>query len=291
MLVRLAGRERDLGGSFRVQRLLPAVARRTVGPFVFLDHFGPIVFEPEMDIDVRPHPHIGLATVTYLFEGAMNHRDSLGSSRRIEPGAINWMSAGRGIVHSERTPPDLRTARHRVHGLQLWVGLPQTMEDSAPTFSHTPAERLAPFTHQGAEVRLLVGDAFGRTSPVRAASPTLFLVLRLNAGAELTLPALGTELAVYSLDHGVFVNGSPVSERTLCVLADERLCILKATGDGTVVIIGGAPLEGPRLLWWNFVSSTKSRIEQAAADWRAQRLGTIPGETDYIPLPDRLPTL
>src|SRR5580658_7950691 len=173
MLMRLAGNQRDLGGGLRVTRLLPALARRTVGPFVFLDHFGPISLEPGMNIDVRPHPHIGLATVTYLFEGAMMHRDSLGSVQRIEPGAINWMTAGRGIVHSERTPPDLRSLPHRVHGLQLWVGLPQSLEETEPTFTHTPAPQLASFVEQDAEVRLLVGEAFGRRSPVEAASPTL----------------------------------------------------------------------------------------------------------------------
>ena len=287
MLVQLAGRERDLGGGFRVRRLLPAAARPAVGPFVFLDHFGPIDFEPALNIDVRPHPHIGLATVTYLFEGAILHRDSLGSLQRIEPGAINWMSAGRGIVHSERTPPDLRNLRHRVHGLQLWVGVPQTLEDSAPTFRHTPAAQLSPFTHQGVEMRLLVGDAFGRRSPVQTASPTLFLILQLRANVEFTLPMLAAELGIYPTEHDLRVNDAPLSRYTLGALEDEPSCVLQATGDGPVVIIGGAPLDGPRFLWWNFVSSAKQRIEQAADDWRAQRLGAVPGETDFIPLPDR----
>jgi len=184
VLLKLPGHEKDLGGGFRVSRLLPSFARRTVGPFVFMDHFGPITFEPGMKIDVRPHPHIGLATVTYLFDGAIMHRDSLGSVQRIAPGAINWMSAGGGIVHSERTPEDLRAARHGVHGLQLWVGLPQSLEESAPTFTHTPAEQLSAFPQQGAEVRVLVGEAFGRASPVKAASPTLFVALQLKAGAS-----------------------------------------------------------------------------------------------------------
>jgi redox-sensitive bicupin YhaK (pirin superfamily) len=285
MLMRLAGNQRDLGGGLRVTRLLPALARRTVGPFVFLDHFGPLDVEPGMNIDVRPHPHIGLATVTYLFEGAMMHRDSLGSVQGIEPGAINWMSAGRGIVHSERTPAELRTQPHRVHGLQLWVGLPQALEESEPTFAHTPAAQLASFTEQDAEVQLLVGEAFGRRSPVKAASPTIFLVLRLQAGRGLVLPALAGELAVYPIGGSVTVDGSTLEPRTLGVLDNASGCQLKALEDRTVAVIGGAPLDGPRYLLWNFVSSTQSRLRSAALDWREQRFGAVPGETEFIPLP------
>jgi redox-sensitive bicupin YhaK (pirin superfamily) len=243
-----------------------------------------------MNVDVRPHPHIGLATVTYLFEGAMMHRDSLGSVQRIEPGAINWMSAGRGIVHSERTPPDLRAVRHRSHGLQLWVGLPQAMEESAPTFSHTPAAQLAPFAEQGSAVSVLVGEGFGRISPVRAASPTLFLMIHLKSNAELCVPVLAPELAVYPLEHAVSVNDAILPARTLGVLEGDRPHVLRSSGDTTVAVIGGAPLDGARILSWNFVSSTKSRIERAAEEWRLQRMGSVPGETDYIPLPDQLPT-
>lgn len=286
MLLKLAGHEKDLGGGLRVSRLLPALARRTVGPFVFVDHFGPIDFQPGMNTDVRPHPHIGLATVTYLFAGAMIHRDSLGSVQRIEPGAINWMSAGRGIVHSERTPPDLRTARHGVHGLQLWVGLPQALEDSEPNFTHTPAENLAVVENQGAELRLLVGEAFGRCSPVKAASPTTFVALRLKARTPFSLPALAQELAVYPISGSVMVDGSALAVHTLGVLEDGQGCRLESTEDCTVVIIGGAPLDGPRFLWWNFVSSTKSRLQRAADAWRTQSLGTVPGELEFIPLPE-----
>jgi redox-sensitive bicupin YhaK (pirin superfamily) len=289
MLLKLPGHAKDLGGGLRVSRLLPALARRSVGPFVFLDHFGPLDFEPGMNTDVRPHPHIGLATVTYLFEGAMMHRDSLGSVQRIEPGAINWMSAGRGIVHSERTPPDLRTLRHRLHGLQLWVGLPQAMEETEPTFAHIPAAQLAAFTEQDAEVRVLVGEAFGRGSPVKAASPTIFLSVRLNARATFVLPALAAELAIYPVSDGVSVDGSPLAVHTLGVLENGQGCRLEAPIDCTVVIIGGAPLDGPRFLLWNFVSSTKSRLQRAAEDWRAQRMGAVPGETQFIPLPENLP--
>jgi hypothetical protein len=289
MLLKLPGHDKDLGGGLRVSRLLPAVARSTVGPFVFLDHFGPIDFVPGMNTDVRPHPHIGLATLTYLFEGAVMHRDSLGSVQRIEPGAINWMSAGRGIVHSERTPSDLRSVRHRLHGLQLWVGLPQAMEETEPTFAHVPAEQLPAFTDQGAEVRLLVGEAFERRSPVKAASPTVFLSVRLNARAPFVLPALAPELAVYPLSDGVTVDGSPLAMHTLGVLENARGCRLESALDCTVVVIGGAPLDGPRFLLWNFVSSTKMRLQRAAGDWRAQRMGAVPGETEFIPLPENLP--
>jgi redox-sensitive bicupin YhaK (pirin superfamily) len=289
MVLKLHGHEKDLGGGLKVNRLLPAFERRTVGPFVFLDHFGPLDLEPGMNTDVRPHPHIGLATVSYLFEGALIHRDSLGSVQRIEPGAINWMSAGRGIVHSERTPPELRTLRHRMHGIQLWVGLPQALEESEPSFAHTPAEQLAPFPEQDAEVRLLVGEAFGRRSPVKAASPTIFLALRLRANNAFVLPALAPELAVYPIGSGATVDASPLATHTMVVLEDGRGCRLDATEDCTVVVIGGAPLEAPRYLYWNFVSSTKARLQQAADDWSAQRFERIPGETEFIPLPENRP--
>ena len=289
MLLKLPGHEKDLGGGFRVSRLLPSFARRTVGPFVFMDHFGPITLEPDMHTDVRPHPHIGLATVTYLFDGAIMHRDSLGSVQRIAPGAINWMSAGRGIVHSERRPEDLRAVSHDLHGLQLWVGLPQLLEESAPTFAHTPAADLAPFVHQGADVSVLVGEAFGHSSPVQAASPTLFLALRLKAGKSFALPVLAPEAAVYPVDAGITVDGTALGVHTLGFLQNAEGCRLAAARDCTVVIIGGAPLEGPRQLLWNFVSSSKARLRQAAEDWREQRMAMVPGDSEFIPLPTNLP--
>ena len=289
MPLKLTGHEKDLGGGLKVNRLLPAFERRTVGPFVFLDHFGPIDLAPGTHSDVRPHPHIGLATVSYLFEGALVHRDSLGSVQRIEPGAINWMSAGRGIVHSERAPPELREVRHRMHGLQLWVGLPQALEESEPSFAHTPAEALVPFLVQDAEVRVLVGDAFGRRSPVKSASPTLFLVLRLRANQPFELPALAPELAVYPIDSAITIDGSSLAVHTMAVLESGQGCRLAGNDDCIVVVIGGAPLDGPRYLLWNFVSSSKARLERAADDWTLQRFGTIPGETEFIPLPDNLP--
>ena len=286
----LRGRARDLGGGFQVSRLLPSGVRPSVGPFVFLDHFGPVVIEPHMNVDVRPHPHIGLATVTYLFEGAMMHRDSLGSVQRIEPGAINWMSAGRGIVHSERTPEDLRAVRHRTHGLQLWVALPKAREDGEPRFSHTPAARLAPFTEQGAEVSVLLGAAFGVESPVRTASDTLFVVMRLPAQQDFQWPAAAGEAAVYPIDQDLEVGGEKVEGKSLAILENGKSVVLRSTGDGIVVIIGGAPVDAARHLWWNFVSSDLARIDQAAADWQAQRFPAVPGESEYIPLPAGRPT-
>jgi redox-sensitive bicupin YhaK (pirin superfamily) len=289
MLLKLPGHEKDLGGGFRVSRLLPSFARRCVGPFVFMDHFGPITIAPGMNTDVRPHPHIGLATVTYLFDGAIMHRDSLGSVQRIEPGAINWMNAGRGIVHSERAPEELRAAPHGLHGLQLWVGLPQSLEDSAPTFTHTPADQLVPFDEQGAGVRVLVGEAFGRTSPVRPGSATLFVALQLTAGSTFRLPVLAPEWAVYPIDDDITVDGTVLPVHTLGVPDAGGTCELRAIRDCRIVIIGGAPLDGPRFLLWNFVSSDKARLRQAATDWREQRMGTVPGESDFIPLPASLP--
>ena len=288
-ILMLDGHEKDLGGGLRVRRLLPAPQRRTVGPFVFMDHFGPLDLQPGMNTDVRPHPHIGLATVTYLFEGAMLHRDSLGSVQRIEPGAINWMSAGRGIVHSERTPADLTLRPHRVHGLQLWVGLPAAQEEGAPAFAHTAAAQLAGFGEQNAHVRLLVGEAFGRRSPVRTASPTVFATLDLQAGALFLLPALAPELALYPIGDGIGIDGTALAARTLGVLDEHRSCRIEAAGDCTVVVIGGEPLDGPRHLLWNFVSSSRPRLRRAAEDWRAQRMGAVPGDSEFIPLPDNLP--
>ena len=286
MIQLLSGHEKDLGGGFRVTRLLPDAARRTVGPYVFLDHFGPLTIGPAMNTDVRPHPHIGLATVTYLLEGAIMHRDSLGCVQRIEPGAINVMKAGRGIVHSERRPEDLRGVAHRANGLQMWLGLPAALEESEPTFAHTPDTALPAFTEQQAEVRVLIGSAFGRSSPVEAFSPTLFLMLQLPAGGALTLPVLAPEIAVYAIAGDLRIDGAPVAYRQLAVLEGGSAHTVASPGGGHVAVIGGAPLDGPRYLSWNFVSSRRARLEQAAADWRAQRYAAVPGETEFIPLPE-----
>jgi redox-sensitive bicupin YhaK (pirin superfamily) len=284
IVAEIAGHEKDLGG-FRVRRLLPSLARQSVGPFLFFDHFGPFEVEPAADVDVRPHPHIGLATVTYLFDGALMHRDSLGNAQRIEPGAINWMTAGRGIVHSERRPDDLLGRRYPLHGVQLWAALPREHEDAAPGFVHTPAAELPTFREAGLEGRVLVGSAFGVSSPVVAASPTLYVAFALAAGAATTIPVLAPQVALYPVDGAITVDGRTVARGVLVVLDADRPFHVSSASGGRVVLIGGEPLDGRRLMWWNFVSTRKERIAAAAADWKAGRLGGIEGDTSFIPLP------
>jgi redox-sensitive bicupin YhaK (pirin superfamily) len=281
----LTGHEKDLGGGFVVRRLLPAARQRSVGPFVFFDHFGPAVEQPGVNHDVRPHPHIGLATVTYLFEGAMMHRDSLGTQQLIEPGAINWMSAGRGIVHSERRPEALRDQSFVNHGLQLWVALPQAAEEGEPSFVHTPAADIPEVAIQEARVRVLVGTAFGLTSPVVPASPTLYLDVQMAPGAVLELPPLADELALYPVQGTVAIDGQPLAQHSMAVAAAGPVLRLTSPAGARLAVVGGAALDGPRHMWWNFVSSRKERIVQASADWEAQRMGQVPGEQEYIALP------
>jgi redox-sensitive bicupin YhaK (pirin superfamily) len=276
---------RDLGGGFMVRRLLPAAPQQGVGPFVFFDHFGPTVSPPGNDHDVRPHPHIGLATVTYLFEGAMVHRDSLGSVQRIEPGAINWMTAGRGIVHSERSPQELRPVSRTTHGVQLWAALPKPKEETEPLFAHTPADALPCFSDRGVTARLLIGSLFGLRSPVATFAPTLYLDVAAQAGSTLTLPGMPLERAVYSVDQALVVDDGPVEALTLAVLAPEREARIHAPQGARYLVLGGEAVDGHRVMWWNFVSSSRDRIEQAKLDWTAQRMGHIPGETEWIPLP------
>ena len=275
----------DLGGGFTVRRLLPAAARQAVGPFLFFDHFGPIVAGPGSHHDVRPHPHIGLATVTYLLEGAMQHSDSTGAVQRIEPGAINWMTAGRGIVHAERTPQDLRGLTRRLHGLQMWCALPAAEEEVEPSFAHTPAAALPLLEVGGAGLRVLVGSAVGTTSPVATRSPTLLLDIRLQDGAAFPLP-LAAERAVYGVDHPFQIDGQTVEPHRMLVIEAGAEPMISAEGDATVFLIGGEPL-GRRHLYWNFVSSRKDRIVQAADDWAAGRFVMVPGDSEFIPLPER----
>lgn len=282
----LQPRLRDLGGGMQVRRLLPAGEMPSVGPFVFFDHFGPLAVRPQDNHDVRPHPHIGLATVTYLFEGAMMHRDSLGVTQRIEPGAINLMTAGRGIVHSERRPEDLRGRTYTNHGLQLWLALPLDAEETEPAFEHIPAGRIPALELPGATLRVMIGTAFGLSSPVSTFQPTLYLDVDARPGAQIELEATPLERAVYSVDGALEIDGSAVAPHTLAVLEPGVAARIGAAGGARFVLVGGAPPDGPRYVWWNFVSSSKARIEVAKADWRAQRLGDIPGETDWIPLPD-----
>jgi len=285
----LPPRVKDLGGGFTVRRLLPSFPRQGVGPFVFFDHFGPTTVHPTDNFDVRPHPHIGLATVTYLFEGAMLHRDNLGAEQLIEPGAINWMTAGRGIVHSERRPPHLRNERYAVHGLQLWAALPRDFEECDPAFAHTPAAAIPALHKDGHAVRVLVGEAFAHTSPVATLAATLYLDIDAAPGATLELPPTHAEMAVYPLDQALAIDGMHVPAQAMALLQPNATSHIAAANGGRYVVIGGDPLDGPRFLWWNYVSSSRERIERAKEDWSRQRMPRIPGEHEWIPLPSEPP--
>jgi hypothetical protein len=279
-------RPRDLGG-FSVRRVLPAAGTRMVGPFIFFDHMGPADFAPGTGIDVRPHPHIGLATVTYLYDGALLHRDSLGCVQSIEPGAVNWMTAGRGIVHSERTGEPLRASGHRIHGIQSWIALPREAEECEPSFRHHDAASLPDFRLDDARLRVIAGHAFGQRSPVTVLSPTLYVDIRLEAGGSLTLPPEHEERAVYLAEGQASVGGTTLGAGQMAVLAPGATVRLAAIQDVRAMLLGGAALDGPRHLWWNLVSSSPERIEQAKADWAAGRFPKVPGETEFIPLPER----
>ena len=283
----LKPQDRDLGGGFVVRRTLPAATRRSVGPFVFFDHFGPSDERPENLHDVRPHPHIGLATVTYLFEGAIHHRDSIGSDQVIEPGAVNWMSAGRGIVHSERRPDRLRDSVYRNHGLQLWAALPVAMEESDPSFTHVAAADIPQIVQGGVSVRVLIGEVFGVVSSVPAAGGTVFLDVEMPAGSRLELPALAQEMAVYPVRGSVSVDGETLAEAQMSVLPTSAGCLLTAPTATRLVVVGGDALVEHRFLWWNFVSTRKERVAQAARDWAAGAMGGVEGDDEFIPLPDR----
>jgi hypothetical protein len=280
----LAPHIQDLGG-FQARRLLPAEALTLVGPFIFFDHLGPAVFPPGKGVDVRPHPHINLATVTYLFEGVLLHRDSVGSVQEIRPGAVNWMTAGRGIVHSERTPDTERNREAVLHGIQTWVALPEEAEETAPWFRHHPASDLPKWEEAGVAFTLIAGDAYGRSSPVQTFSPILYLDMQLAAGAQFTLPDDYSERAVYSVTPGLLLDGVPLEQHRLAVLKAGTSVTVAASDPARCIVVGGEPV-GKRIKWWNFVSSRPERIEQAKQDWRAGRFGQVPEETEFIPLPE-----
>ncbi|MFL6675302.1 MAG: pirin family protein [Massilia sp.] len=281
--------DKDLGGGFTVRRVLPAAARQAVGPFLFFDHMGPVEAEPGAKHDVRPHPHIGLATVTYLFEGAIMHRDSLGTVQRIEPGAINLMTAGSGIVHSERTPEDLVGTRRRTHGLQLWAALPRTHEETEPHFSHTPASDIPDVAFDGGRARVLIGAAFGASSPVPTVSETLYLDVHLDAGKAMMLDRLPEEAALYAISGDIAIDGELVPEHTMAMLEPDMAVRVASQAGARFVVIGGAPLDGRRFIYWNFVSSNPERIERAASEWEQDRYAPVPGDTERIPLPPNWP--
>ena len=279
----LQGSSKDLGG-FAVARLLPQLRQRAVGSFIFLDHMGPARFASGAGIDVRPHPHIGLATVTFLFEGALLHRDSLGSVQEIRPGDVNWMTAGRGIVHSERTPPALRETGSPLHGLQAWVALPREHEETGPEFGQYPAAQMPRIERAGVEVQLIAGEAFGERSPVQTLSDLHYLAGSIDPDGRLDLPASRQQRAVYVVDGEIAIGDAIAPGGTLAVLG-EGAAILRGRQGARIAILGGAPLDGERHLWWNFVSSRAERIEQAKADWREGRFAAVPGERESIPLP------
>jgi redox-sensitive bicupin YhaK (pirin superfamily) len=278
---------RDLGDGFSVRRALPVMQCRSVGPFVFFDAFGPTALAPATGLDVRPHPHIGLATVTYLFEGEVMHRDSLGSVQPIVPGEVNWMTAGRGIVHSERTPAALRGGGARLAGIQLWVALPLAHEQAEPAFAHYAALPLV--RHDGATIRLILGDGWGERSPVRTLSPMFYAAIELADGARATLAADPAERAVYVFEGAVTLGNESVRAGELVVLRAGAEAPIDAAGAARVLAIGGPPLDAPRFVWWNFVSSRAERIREAAAQWKAGRFAGVPGDSEFIPLPDRGP--
>jgi hypothetical protein len=281
----IEARPRDLGG-FSVRRALPSGLCRTVGPFVFFDHMGPAEMPPGQGIDVRPHPHIALATVTYLFAGEMVHRDSLGSEQAIRPGDVNWMLAGRGIVHSERTGDEVRRRGGPLHGIQSWIGLPRADEESAPRFDHHPGATIPDLTRPGAKLHVVAGTAYGATSPVAVCSPTLYVAATVEAGATLALPDEHAERAVYVVEGELAAGERRVTPGAMAVFRPSATSV-RALAPSRFVLIGGAPLDGERHIWWNFVSSSTERIERAKVDWAEGRFGVVPGDDkEFIPLPE-----
>lgn len=280
----IPGRARDLGG-FTVRRVLPIAHRKTIGPFIFFDEMGPVRLPAGQGMDVRPHPHIGLATVTYLFEGRIRHRDSLGSVQDIEPGDVNWMTAGRGIVHSERSRDDDRARGQALHGIQSWVTLPAADEECAPDFTHYPAAVLPAFARDAAALRLIAGKAYGERSPVAVRSPMFYLCAEFAHAGPLALPDEHEERAVYVVAGAVTIGERRFVPGELAVLASGVHVTLQAEAGTRAMLLGGARVPEPREVWWNFVSSRPARIEQAKQDWQAQRFAAVPGEHEFIPLP------
>jgi len=279
---------RDIG-NLLVRRVLPALAARLVGPFIFFDHMGPATLEPGRGVDVRPHPHIGLATVTYLFDGSFMHRDSIGSKQKIVPGDVNWMTAGRGIVHSERTPDEDRPKGSTIHGIQTWVALPLDHEDEDPSFFHHAAETLPRIERNGVALHVIAGTAFGETSPVETFSGTLYVAAGFAPGSAVALDAEHEERGVYLVEGDLSIDGMPLDEQTMAVLVPGETVTLASTNGARVMLLGGEKLPGERFIEWNFVASSRERIEAAKAAWTSQEMGHVPGETEWIPLPEKKP--
>lgn len=282
--LRIEPRERDIG-EFTVRRALPARQRRMVGPYIFFDHMGPAEFAPGEGIQVRPHPHIGIATITYLFEGEIMHRDSLGYEQPIRAGAVNLMTAGRGIVHSERAGDDL-DSHSRLHGIQSWMALPDGQEEIDPAFEHYAADTLPELDVDGSTVRVIIGDAYGKSSPVKLYSPMLYLECRVPKGATLALPISYEELGAYVVSGSISIDDEDYGEGVLAVAATGANVSLTALEDSRVMVIGGDPV-GEREIWWNFVSSSAERMEAAKEDWKEGRFGKVPGDDEFIPLPEK----
>ena len=282
---RMPGHRHDVRGGFSVHRVLPGSPRRAIGPFVFIDYFGPTTLPPERPMDVRPHPHIGLSTLTYLWQGRIHHRDGLGSDVRIEPGAVNWMTAGRGIVHSERTAEADRGKPLPIHGLQLWLALPLDQEEVEPAFSHTPADALPSFTVNDARITLAAGSAWDRQSPVQTLGNPLLADLRIPAGARCTLPQDVEQRALMVIDGEATANGEALNAGELAIFTPGEEIVVEAGADCHAVLFGGPPLDAPRYLWWNFVSSREARIQQACDEWQAKHYAMVEGDEEFIPLP------
>jgi len=275
---------RDIG-NLAVRRVLPAMAARLVGPFIFFDHMGPATLEPGAGLDIRPHPHIGLATVTYLFDGAIMHRDSLGSEQKIVPGDVNWMTAGRGIVHSERTPAEDRARGQTMHGIQTWVALPLADEEIEPSFAHHAAATLPVVERNGVTLRVIAGSAFGAVSPVATFSGTLYVAADFTPGSAFALEPEHEERGVYLVEGDLEIDGTPLEAGQMAVLALDETVTLASTNGARVMLLGGEKLEGERFIEWNFVASSREKIEAAKLAWTNQEMGQVPGETEWIPLP------
>jgi len=281
----IAPRTGDIG-SFEVQRLLPSRRRRMVGPFIFVDRMGPALLGPANPLEVKPHPHIGLSTVTYLFDGEIVHRDSLGFEQTIRPGAVNLMTAGRGIVHSERSDPTALKEGITLFGMQIWMALPHDLEETEPAFVHHSADSLPTFRDDGAELRLVAGAYRGEASPVATATETIYADITLPCEAHVTIPAAYEERALYPVHGSIEIGGTALAPGELLVLVPGREITVRAIQDARLILLGGEPMDGPRHIWWNFVSSSRERIEQAKEDWKAGRFPEVPGDAEFVPLPE-----
>jgi hypothetical protein len=283
-------RARDIGGTggtFEVRRALPHSKRQMVGPFIFFDQMGPATHEPGQGMDVRPHPHIGLATITYLFEGAIMHRDSEGNALEILPGAMNLMTAGSGIAHSERTPDAARAAGQKVSGIQSWIALPKAHEETAPGFQHFSAASLPVVEDRGVIARVIAGNVFGTVSPVKTFSDWFYVDVTMPAGATIPLDAAYEERAIYVVEGSIDIAGDIFEGPRLLIFRPGDAITVKATTSAKLMLLGGEAMDGPRIIWWNFVSSSKERLEQAKEDWAQGRFKPVPNETEFIPLPEK----